>query len=173
MTKITKKVREGLLTAIFTATQDASSKQDIYNKSEQKFGEVVWQAMVKIIGAKNLTTDMYGKDKENKENIDALVKEIKGKAVEGGFSNSHAGNTISAVLKENGLERRKVKKDPETTEEAEVVEENVAVEVKKDAENWEKAYAYTLNLSGQDLTDAKAMALKVYRAFEAAMKKDA
>jgi len=172
MAKITKKVRENLLTAILTATQDASAKQETYNKSEQKFGEVVWQAMVKIIGANNLTTEKYHGDKENRANIDALVKEIKGKATEGGFSPSHAANTISKVLKDNKLERRNVSK-PETTEEAEVVEENVAVEVKKDAENWEKAYAYTLNLSGQDLTDAKAMALKVYRAFEAAMKKDA
>jgi len=42
MAKITKKVRENLLTAILTATQDASAKQETYNKSEQKFAISVY-----------------------------------------------------------------------------------------------------------------------------------
>ena len=170
MANVTKEQREKLLNAIFTATQDSSKKLGVYEKSEDKFR--VKACLVAIIGEKDLTTERYQKVKSVKTKIDELVAEIEGKAIEGGFSKSHAKNTVSKTLTEDiGLKRREAKKPAkEDTKTEEKVTEDVQIEIVQDAEPWQKAYAFILNISGQDATKAKAMALKVHRAFDAAIK---
>ena len=172
MANVTKEQREHLLNAIFTATQDSSKKLGVYAKSEDKFRETVKSCLVTIIGEKDLNTERYHKVKSVKTKIDELIAEIEGKAIEGGFSKSHAKNTVSKTLTEDiGLKRRETKKPAkEETKPEEKVTEDVQIEIVQDAEPWQKAYAFILNISGQDATKAKAMALKVHRAFDAAIK---
>ena len=162
MTKANKKV---LLDAVLTSATTSKSSFDKSETDTGKMHEVIWSAVVGVLGKAKATSKNY---QENiggfKAKLDTLAKDIVKAIAEGGYSEQHAKNELSAALKKNGLERRKVKQKetPEITGETDEDSGDTA-KAPSAASPEEKLANMAVSLMNSDYRAASGLAHRAYK----------
>lgn len=162
MAKASKKV---LLDAVLTSATTSKSSYDKSENDTGKMHEVIWSAVVGVLGKAKATSKNYQEDIGGfKDKLDTLAKDIVKAIAEGGYSEQHAKNELSAALKKNGLERRKVKQKetPEITGETEEDSGDTAKAPSK-ASAEEKLANMAVSLMNSDVRAASGLANRVYK----------